>query len=246
MKKKRGAVVLAAFVALTSVTVAAAMRGASEILNLDPAWSPDGGRIAFVSNRDGAYNVYLMNVDGSGRQKLTRDPAPDQHPVWSPDGRKIVFARYVKGCSQGQPLAGCDWDIFVVNSDGSGLRRLTRGPGLDRTASWSPDGRRLVFHRSLLTGGAKGGAIWVMNADGSGQRRLTEGFWPPSWSPDGQKIAFSKGSSSRRDVYVVNADGSGLRKLTRSPKYDGQPAWSPDGRKIAFSACATASNRATS
>jgi Tol biopolymer transport system component len=202
------------------------------VQSFDPAWSPDGRKIALVSNRAGSFEVYVMNADGGGKRRLTRHARVVARPVWSPDGRKIAFEslRHAgpRACSDQWPSAGCNWEVYVMNADGSGQRRLTRSPGLDRYAAWSPDGRKLLFHRARSTGGA----LRVMNADGSGQRRLGGGS-PGSWSPDGQEIVFSRGGSDR-DVYVMNADGSSQRNLTGNPARDGNPVWSPDGQKIAF------------
>ena len=188
------------------------------------AWSPDGRRIAFVSNRDGNSDVYVMNADGSGQRRLTRNAAPLNDPAWSPDGRKIAFLSDRDDNSE----------IYVMNADGSGLRNLTRDPAGDSTFAWSPDGRKIAFS-------SKREGTWdvhLMNADGSGQRDLTRGpadDGNPAWSPDGRKIAFGRDG----EIYVMNADGSGQRNLTASvlradPADDGNPSWSPDGRKIAF------------
>ena len=86
--------------------------------NAFPAWSPDGGKIAFVSNRDGNLEIYVMNSDGSGQRRLTRHPGVDGSPAWSPDGRSIAC-----GCERGG-----NFDIYVISADGSGQRRLTREP----------------------------------------------------------------------------------------------------------------------
>ena len=126
-------------------------------------------------------------------------------------------------------------DVYVVNADGSGLRRLTDDPGADFDPSWSPDGRRIAY-RHEGGGGDATAEIYVMNADGSQQRNLTRRRgqdYSPAWSPDGQRIAFA---SVRRGpmptIWVMDADGSNQRRVTRvSGEY---PAWSPDGRKIAF------------
>jgi Tol biopolymer transport system component len=132
--------------------------------------------------------------------------------------------------------------IFVMNADGSTLRKLTRNVPSDGGPVWSPDGRKITF-RSARDGN---GEIYVMNADGSRPRRLTRNpasDGGPVWSPDGRKIAFVRFRAGNSDVYVMTADGSGQRNLTpnpegRRPTRDRSPAWSPDGRSIAF-----ASNR---
>jgi Tol biopolymer transport system component len=230
---------LAAVLMITSVAAAVAADLENSGQNFDPAWSPDGRKIAFVG--DG--KIYVMNADGSGKRRLTRNAAPDlrpdvqpawlpdSQPAWSPDGRKIAFETLRHGgpfaCSDGHPSAGCNWELYVMNADGSGQRRLTRDRATDGGATWSPDGRKLLFHR------ARSG-FYVMNADGSGRRRLAAATGSATWSPDGRMIAFSRGSGDARDVYVINADGSGQRRLTHSPGMDLQPTWSPDGRKIAF------------
>jgi hypothetical protein len=187
----------------------------------DPAWSPDGRRIAFVSNRDGANNseIYVMNADGTGVTRLTNSPGSDGWPSWSPDGRRIALASTRDGLFQ----------IFVMNADGTGTVRLTNTQQ-NVEPTWSPDGTRLAFLRR--TGGIDD--IWVMKADGSGQTNLTndaafEGS--PAWSPDGGRIAYSTDRGDGLDkVYVMNADGTSPIPLAQGFS----PTWSPDGGQIAF------------
>jgi TolB protein len=92
------------------------------------SWSPDGRKIVFVNLRDGNFDVYVINADGSGQRNLTRHPAHDSDPDWSPDGRKIAFTTKREG----------NFEIYVMNADGSGQRNLTRNPAVDRFPVWSP------------------------------------------------------------------------------------------------------------
>lgn len=125
--------------------------------------------------------------------------------------------------------------IYVINADGSDLRRLTSGPAPDSRPTWSPDGERIAFARA---GDSSSCGIYAMNADGSSLTRLTTacGDITPAWSPDNRRIAFGRWTfgSLSTGIYVMNADGSGVVRLTES-LHDEYPAWSPDGSRIAFS-----------
>jgi hypothetical protein len=127
-----------------------------------------------------------------------------------------------------------DWEIFVMNADGSGVTQLTYNQAHEHMPAWSPDGSSIAFE------GDRGGnaEILVMNADGSRQIQLTDNPADdnhPAWSPDGSKIAFSSTRSGDREIFVMNADGSEVRQLTNNQWDDAYPAWSPDGSKITFS-----------
>lgn len=198
----------------------------------DPAWSPDGTQIAFNTSRDGNWEIYLQNADGS-QQRLTYDERQNLSPAWSPDGNKIAFSSY-------DGWHG-DVEIYVIERDTDGVwgtpTNLTNYAAAgDFKPSWSPDGK-IVFN-SYRDGN---GEVYVMNADGSSPTRLTttpEDDHDAAWSPDGSKIAFTKGTvgdPSTYEVYVMNADGSGQTNLTQNTMPDFEAAWSPDGSKIAFS-----------
>ena len=209
-----------------------------------PAWSPDGRKIAFVSDRDGDRDIYVMDADGSNVERLTNFGADDREgirfiggpPAWSPDGRKIAFD---------WDLDGGALDIFVMDADGSNIERLTDSDTHDSSPKWSPDGRRIAFDSwppplrqaagDRETGRDGGWGIYAMNADGSNAERLTSESTQPAWSPDGRKIAFVSDRDGALDIYVMDADGSNVERLTESDIDDvGPPAWSPDGRRIAF------------
>ncbi|MFN2590377.1 MAG: TolB family protein [Actinomycetota bacterium] len=153
--------------------------------NIDsyPAWSPDGRWIAFVSERDGNPELYVMPPEGSPEIRLTRTPmVAEGNPNWSPDGRKLAFdACYA--ASFPCPGTAPNYEIFTVNVNGTGLRRLTNEPGIDFNPAWSPDGTEIVF-RSDRTGFTH---IWKMDADGTDETQLTTvdftGGVDPDWQP---------------------------------------------------------------
>jgi Tol biopolymer transport system component len=221
--------------------------------------------LRFVSGarRDSSYELYVMNADGSGKLRLARSPlagnAGPFRPAWSPDGRKLAFAIQLRGSAGLCDRAGaCNEEIFVINADGTGLRRLTWNTVPDGPAAWSPDGRKIAF---MSWRDGTGADVFVMNADGSDQRNLTRkpgNEVGPGWSPDGRAIVFTavppgqpiwvggsrSASGPYRDVYVMNADGSGQRNLTHTREAEEYAAaWAPDGRTIAFAAYDGRSNR---
>ena len=185
------------------------------------AWSPDGTKIAFTSDRSGDINIrniYVMDADGNNVTDLTKYAAWHGCPAWSPDGRKIAF-------HSGD-------DICVIDADGNNLTRLTDGPAGDWGPLWSPDGRKIAFY--------SGDDICVIDADGNNLSNLTHDPAYDSdlvWSPDGTKIAFTSdrsGDINIRNIYVMDADGNNVTDLTKYAAWHGCPAWSPDGQKIAF------------
>jgi len=189
------------------------------------AWSPDGERIVFTTERDGNWELYVMDADGSNQRRLTNTPVDEASPAVSPDGEKIafVFGAY-----------GDDPSIWVMNADGSGRVRLASGDW----PSWSPDSRRIVY----TSGAWNDPRISFVNADGSEQRTLdVRGASQPAFSPNGEKIAYvadvgpDKDTWDNEEVFVMNPDGSGRARLTDMPGNDHwPPTWSPDGTRIAF------------
>jgi Tol biopolymer transport system component len=193
-----------------------------------PAWSPDGARIAFYSERDGNAEIYVMNADGSAVTRLTSTSADEGYPAWSPDGRTISFDSDRTG----------NFDIFAMNADGSNVRPLTRHPARDVSATWSPDGSKIVFMSDREPGGFD--AYEAAPDPAAAARRVTRtgSTWFPVFSPDGAALAFHVG----RDVHTLPAPssvegtpaGDDPRRLTTDPENGMYPSWSPDGKRIVF------------
>lgn len=180
-------------------------------LTTNPGWdgnpdvSRDGRSIAWGScEPDGKCDIHVMSTDGSGGTNLTNTPDDyDGSAAWSPNGREILFSSDRDRDASLPPIER-GRDLYVMNRDGTDVRRLTT-TGFNSFGRWSPDGRRIVYN-----GGDSGNEIWAMNADGTGQRKLRDSGATPMWSPNGREIAYQY----RKDGWVMNADGSNVRKLT--------------------------------
>ena len=168
----------------------------------------------------------------SSLTQITSSDAWDIEPTWSPDGSKIAFSSNRSGNLSTEASAKVDYDIWVMNSDGTGLSNLTNNPAYDGKPKWSPDGTKIAFV-SDRSGNLD---IWTMNADGSNLKQLTDLTiidTDPCWSPDGSKIAFSSNRSNNFNIWTINSDGSGIpQKITSGEANDIEPSWSKWG--IAF------------
>jgi Tol biopolymer transport system component len=192
-----------------------------------PSVSPDGSKIAFLSDRDGSIDLYVISTDGTGEKRLTQKMEAVGRPDWSQDGKAIRFASFANDTSR----------IYTIETDGKNQKLLGSVPG--RAATLSPDGTRVLY----WTGTWTAVSLFVSGLDGSGKQQLTDGSsvaWNSRWSPDGQHIAFTgRDTQEVLHVYVLGADGTGLRQVTHFAGTDGQaqvPAWSPDGRQFAVQA----------
>jgi len=193
----------------------------------DPAWSPDGKKIAFAVDFIDGHTwcgcIMVANADGSGLTPLSTPPEAwqeDRWPSWSPDGSKILFSRLSGGFSS---------QLYVMNSDGSNPVEL---PLSGIRASWSPDGARIIYGS---------GGIVTANPDGTNATWVHEGFHP-AWSRDGTRIAFSgynfDSENPNAVIFTADPDFSNVTQLTfgclPSGCDDREVAWSPDGTKLVF------------
>lgn len=182
-----------------------------------PAYSPDGKKIAFISNRDGMPSVYVMNADGGDVRKLVNDLPNCSGLAWSSDGTKLYF--YSEGRA------------YVVNADGGNLTKLPY-----RFGSLSPDGKKIVFGKELILGSNQIREIFVDDVTGGNTIGLANNLLSssdPFWSPDGKRLAFTCFHDSF-EICAIDANGKNLVRLSNNRAWDSQPIWSPDGTRIAF------------
>ena len=234
--------------------------------NGEAYFSPDGRRLIYQSNRGGEScdKIWVMNIDGSDKRRVS--PAYGAHTCsfFFPDADRIVFSstsHLSRECPpRPKPIPGIryvwplfPYDIFVANSDGTGLKRITDNPKYDAEPIISADGKRIVF------GSQRDGDfdVYIMNADGSDVRRLTDrvGYDGGPWfSPDGKKIVWrawypeTEADRARwRDcmennyivpvplqIWVMDVDGSNKVRLTHNDAVNWAPSWHPDGERIIF------------
>jgi Tol biopolymer transport system component len=218
--------------------------------NHTPQWSPDGLRLAYISNKHGAYDVYVLDLTSETERKLTNLNLDILRIAWSPLGDRITFAVQIAEY----------FEIGVVMSDGSDLTLLTFTSANDAWGNWSPDGSQIAFFSDR---DGEQAALYIMNPDGSDQTRIqtktSRVISPPVWLPhpgaaratvaptlqasptpaptllpQSQRIAFVSGQDDKAEVYVLDLSTRQVTQLTHNVVPDVWPRWSTDGRRILF------------
>lgn len=190
-----------------------------------PVYSPDGRRIAFCSDRTGAFEIWVMDANGHHERQVTRLGTSATFPDFSPDGRLLAFSA--------APTSGAASDLWLVPVDGGAPTQVTNTPDtLEENAAWSPDGSRILFTR--IAGDFSGSQLWTRDVGTGVEAQLTSDptikDQTPDWSPDGTRIAYTADD----DIWLMDADGSDQANLTRSDDVEFGATFSPDGRAIAF------------
>lgn len=182
--------------------------------------------LAFTSDRSGHKEIFVMDYDGFGQQRVTGHQSTSMSPAWRPDGAALAYTSFFSGAP----------GIYLADLGSGRKRPLVSSGSLNTTPSFSPDGGRIAFARSV-----KGNVeVFVTNAAGSGgedMRRLTHSNaidTNPAWSPKGGEIAFTSGRAGNPHIYLMDAEGANQRRLTFEGDYNDGASWSPAGDLIAY------------
>lgn len=181
-------------------------------------------RIAFISDKSGKKELYVIDYDGGNPQRFTSDKVLAVCPNFSKSGSRIAYTSYHAGNPDG----------YIVDYPGGGRQRVAAFPGLNSGLSFSPSGSKIAL--TLSKDGNP--ELYTMSDGGGDLKRLTRTRWgeaSPSWSPDGSEIVYAADPTGRPQLYIVSAQGGAPRKITSSPAYNTEPNWSSESGKIAYS-----------
>ncbi|MCU0304825.1 MAG: hypothetical protein MUC56_12285 [Thermoanaerobaculales bacterium] len=179
-------------------------------------------RIAFISDRTGSSEIWVMDWDGANQKQLTKHNALALGPSWSPDGRHLVFTSYLRG----NPA------LYLLTPQEGYLKLLWDRGGVNSSASVSPDGKTIAF-ASSVDGNVD---VYTIPIEGGEAQRLTTARGidtQPAWAPNGRQIAFTSARSGSPQVYLMDADGSNVRRVSFGAYFHDEPAWAHDGTRIA-------------
>lgn len=180
-------------------------------------------RFAFVSDRSGSKEIWVMRWDGTEAQQLTSHRSIALSPAWSPDGDWLAFTSFLRGNPQ----------LFILRPTQGYLKPLSSLPGVNSSPSFSPDGKLIAF----AAGDDGNTDIWVVPAEGGTPERLTHTIGistQPAWSPSGRQIVFTSAVGGTPQLYVMDTEGTNIRRLTFEDKFADEAAWAPDGVRIAY------------
>lgn len=189
-----------------------------------------GGIIAYTYQplQGGVHQIYTINADGTGNQKIIESTMGLNHLDWSPDGIRITCVGYIGGGNN-------TWSIHVFNSDGTGLRRLTEANLVgDNEPRWSPDGSRIAFTRLFLSDNFREEII-MMNSDGTNQYDIGIAGSLGGWSPDGTRLIYTANLNENYEIFTCNPDGTEIEQVTHSTENENFAMYSLDGSQIVCS-----------
>ncbi len=180
-------------------------------------------QIAFASNRDGFWEIYLMDWDGGNQRRITFHRGLSILPSWSPDDERMVYTSFSRNASE----------MYVINRRGGGRIKIHTGLALNTSARFSPVGHDIAF-----VGSVNGNPdIYVIRDDATNLRRLTTSYSiesTPEWSPNGRQICFTSGRSGTPQIYVMDAEGTNIRRISFEGQWNDDARWAPDGERLAY------------